>query len=72
MGMQMLLLPASLLTFPHWVPLQHTLCFGTKIWCFSVLEGKCRADTSKCCSWVLSGAGVSLPVLQTAAQREDE
>lgn len=53
-------------TASHWVPLQHTLCIGTKVWYFSVLEGKCRAETSKCCSRVLSGAAVSLPVLQTA------
>lgn len=38
----------------------------------AVLEGKCRADTSKCCSRALSGAAVPLPVPQTAAQRGDE
>lgn len=50
---------------PHWVPLQLTLRIGTKIWYFSLLGGKCRADTSKCCSWVLSGAAVSLPACLT-------
>lgn len=72
MGMQLLLLLASLLTFPRRVPLQHTRCIGTRVWYFAVLEGKCRADTSKCCSRALSGAAVPLPVPQTAAQRGDE
>lgn len=56
---------------PPLVPLLHTLQWYQGL-VLSVLEGKCRADTSKCCSGVLSGAAVALPVLQTAAQREDE